>query len=268
MKTMLSFSTKCLRSMDKKILIFIPTRNTAATIEKTFYLIPAHIRREAEFIVVDNASVDNSVEVAKNLGLKVICHDVDRGYGGSNKTAFNYARTTDADIFVVLHSDCQYDPTIMDRVLEPILKKDADAVFGSRILGKKALHGGMPWWKYISNRFLSWLENIATHAHLSEYHSGYRAYSMDVLRRIPYDLNSDNWVFDSEIIFQILNAGFTIKEIPIPTTYKGPISSISFSTGVVYGLSIFWLILKFKLHKWNLVKQGQFMQCYESTLLA
>lgn len=245
--------------MDKKILIFIPTRNTATTIEKTFNLIPEHIRKEAEFIVVDNTSVDNSVEVAEHLGLKVIRHETDRGYGGSNKTAFDYAKTRDVDIFVVLHSDCQYDPTIMDRLLDPVLRNEADAVFGSRIMGKKALREGMPWWKFISNRFLTWIENIATHSHLSEYHSGYRVYSIDILKKIPYHFDSNNWVFDSEIIFQILHSGFRIKEVPIPTTYKGPISSISFATGVVYGLSIFWLILKYKLHTWNIIKQPQFL---------
>ena len=125
--------------MDKKILIFIPTRNTAATIEKTFNLIPEHIKKDVEFIVVDNSSIDNSVELAKKLGLKAIQHNVDRGYGASNKTAFYYAKTRDVDIFVVLHSDCQYDPSIMDRLLLPLLKKEADAVFGSRIMGKKTL---------------------------------------------------------------------------------------------------------------------------------
>lgn len=244
--------------MDKKILIFIPTRNTAPTLEKTFRLIPEQIRNTAEFIVVDNASSDNSVEVAERLGLKVIRHESDRGYGGSNKTAFNYAKAIKADIFVVLHSDCQYDPTILDKVLEPMLRGDADAVFGSRILGKKALQGGMPWWKYISNRFLTWLENRALNANLSEYHTGYRIYAMSMLKKIPYELDSDNWIFDSEIIFQILHLGFTIREVPIPTTYQGPISSISFSTGVVYGLAILWLIVNLKLHHWGIVKQKQF----------
>lgn len=245
--------------MDKKILIFIPTRDTATTIEKTFDLIPEHIKKQAEFIVVDNASTDNSVEVSERLGLKVIRHETDRGYGGSNKTAFDYAATKNIDIFVVLHSDCQYDPAIMDRLLEPALAGEADAVFGSRIMGKKALEGGMPWWKYIANRFLTWIENLATNAHVSEYHTGYRVYSMKMLKRIPYALDSDNWVFDSEIIFQILHLGFSIKEVPIPTSYSGPISSISFLTGVVYGLSVIWLILKFLLHKWNILKQDQFM---------
>jgi glycosyltransferase involved in cell wall biosynthesis len=244
--------------MDKKILIFIPTRNTGATIEKTFNLIPEHIRKEAEFIVVDNASSDNSVEIAKNLGLKVIRHAVDQGYGGSNKTAFDYAKSIDVDIFVILHSDCQYDPSIMDRVLEPMLHSEADAVFGSRIMGKKALQGGMPWWKYCANRLLTWLENWALGAVLSEYHTGYRIYSMELLKSIPYAYDSDNWLFDSEIIFQILHYGFTIKEVPIPTTYNGPISSISFSTGVVYGLSVLWLIVQYKLHQWKIIRLKQF----------
>ena len=243
--------------MEKKILIFIPTRNTASTIEKTLFLIPQHIREKAEFIVVDNASTDNSVEVAEKLGLKVIRHDRDCGYGGSNKTAFDYAKSIEADIFVVLHSDCQYDPSVMDRVLEPMLRGEADAVFGSRIMGN-ALKGGMPWWKYIANRVLTWLENKALNTNLSEYHTGYRIYSLQLLKGIPYQYDSDNWVFDSEIIFQIIHFGFTIKEVPIPTTYEGPISSISFSTGVVYGLSVLGLIAKYLLHKWNIIRQKQF----------
>jgi len=242
-----------------KIIVFIPTRNTASTIEKTYRLIPEPIRAEAAFIVVDNASSDNSIEVARQLGLPVIRHDRDRGYGGSNKTAFDYAKSIGADILVVLHSDCQYDPRIMNRLLEPVLAGEADVVFGSRIMGGGAMKGGMPWWKFVANRFLTWLENLATDAQLSEYHSGYRIYTMKVLKRIAYNQNSDNWIFDSEIIFQIINAGFSIKELPIPTTYSGPISSISFFTGVVYGLSIFWLILKFKLHQWNIIQQKQFI---------
>ena len=241
------------------IIVFIPTRNTAVTIEKTYRLIPELIRAEAAFIVVDNASSDTSVEVARQLGLPVIRHDRDRGYGGSNKTAFDYARSVGVDILVVLHSDCQYDPRIMNQLLEPVLTGEADVVFGSRIMGGGAMRGGMPWWKYVANRFLTCLENLATGARLSEYHSGYRIYTMKVLKKISYSQNSDNWIFDSEIIFQIINAGFSITELPIPTTYSGPISSISFITGVVYGLSIFWLILKFKLHQWNIIQQKQFI---------
>jgi len=241
------------------IIVFIPTRNTAVTIEKTYRLIPELIRAEAAFIVVDNASSDTSVEVARQLGLPLIRHDRDRGYGRSNKTAYDYARSVGVDILVVLHSDCQYDPRIMNQLLEPVLTGEADVVFGSRIMGGGAIRGGMPWWKFVANRFLTCLENLATGAQLSEYHSGYRIYTMKVLKKISYSQNSDNWIFDSEIIFQIINAGFSITELPIPTTYRGPISSISFITGVVYGLSIFWLILKFKLHQWNIIQQKQFI---------
>jgi len=245
--------------MNKKLLIYIPTRNTAQTIEKTYGLIPEHIKREAEFVVVDNASTDNSIEVAEKLGLKVIRHETDRGYGGSNKTGFEYAKKIGADIFLILHSDCQYDPTIMDRILEPVLSGEADLVLGSRIMGKKALAGGMPWWKYVSNRFLTWIENKAQGINISEYHTGYRAYTMEVLTRLPYHESSDNWIFDSEIIFQVANLGFKIKDVPIPTTYQGPISSITFTTGAIYGLSIFGLIFKYKLHKWGIFKQKVFM---------
>lgn len=244
--------------MPPKIIIFIPTRNTATTLKKTYQRIPECIRAHAAFIVVDNASSDSSVAVAHELGLPVIQHEKDRGYGGSNKTAFDYAQSIGADILVVLHSDCQYDPRIMNQLLAPVIAGEADVVFGSRIMGGGAMKGGMPWWKYIANRFLTWIENRATGGQLSEYHSGYRIYTMNVLKRIAYNHNSDNWIFDSEIIFQIINAGFSIKELPIPTTYSGPISSISFFTGVVYGLSIFWLILKFKLHQWNIIQQKQF----------
>jgi glycosyltransferase involved in cell wall biosynthesis len=244
--------------MKPRILIFIPTRNTAATIEKTYRLIPDSIRTSAEFIVVDNASTDNSVAIARQLGLPVVCHERDRGYGGSNKTAFDYAKKIGTDIFVILHSDCQYDPSIMDRLLEPVLSGEADVVLGSRIMGKKALSGGMPWWKYVSNRFLTAVENAAVGARLSEYHTGYRIYTMAVLNRIPYALDSDGWMFEGEILFQILNAGFRIREVPIPTTYSGPISSIPFSTGVVYGLSILLLACRFKLHQWNILRRRQF----------
>jgi glycosyltransferase involved in cell wall biosynthesis len=245
--------------MGKKILVYIPTRNTAPTIEQTYSLIPAHIKQKAEFIVVDNASTDNSVEIAKKLGLPVIRHDFDRGYGGSQKTAFDYAKRNNVDVFVILHSDCQYDPTIMDRVLEPVLSNEADAVFGSRILGKMALQGGMPWWKFVSNRFLTEIENWTLHTHLSEYHTGYRVYTIELLKRVPYYYNSDNWIFDSEIIFQICSLGFRIKEVPIPTSYGGTISSVSFSEGVTYGIAIFGLILKYKLHMWKIIQREQFM---------
>jgi len=246
--------------MYKKVLIFIPTRNTATTLEKTVRLLPDRVREEAQFVVVDNASTDNSVQVAQNLGIPVIRHEQDRGYGGSNKTGFDYAMTRDVDFFAILHSDCQYDPSLMDKILAPALSGEADLVLGSRILGGQALAGGMPWWKYVSNRFLTWCENKALGVYLSEYHTGYRIYSMQLLRKIMYREDSDNWIFDSEILFQICHLKFKIKELPIPTTYEGPISSVSFKAGAIYGLSIFKLIIKYLLHKWGIRIQGQFLE--------
>ncbi|MEI6125136.1 MAG: glycosyltransferase family 2 protein [Pseudomonadota bacterium] len=246
--------------MYERVLIFIPTRNTASTIEKTLNLLPERVRKEAQFVVVDNASRDNSVAVAEKLGLPVIRHEQDRGYGGSNKTGFNYALQKNVDLFAILHSDCQYDPTMMDRILAPALQGEVDLVLGSRIMGKKALAGGMPWWKYISNRFLTWMENKALGVHLSEYHTGYRVYSRSLLQKINYKEDSDNWIFDSEILFQICHLKFRIKELPIPTTYEGPISSVSFWDGAIYGLSIFQLIFKYLLHKWGIRKREQFRE--------
>ncbi len=245
--------------MYKKVLIFIPTRDTAKTIEQTYNLLPEQIKQEARFVVVDNNSSDDSVAVAQRLGFPVIRHDRDMGYGGSNKTAFEYAKKQNVDFFAILHSDCQYDPSIMDRILAPALNGDADVVLGSRIMGKKALAGGMPIWKYVSNRFLTFIENKALGVNLSEYHTGYRIYSMNFLRRIPYWEDSDDWIFDSEILFQICHFRARIVELPIPTTYDGPISSVSLKEGVIYGLSIFGLIFRYLLHKWNIRQQKQFI---------
>jgi glycosyltransferase involved in cell wall biosynthesis len=242
---------------NSKILIYIPTRNTANTLEETYRRIA---NAEAyDYIVVDNGSEDESVAIAERLGLRVIRHHFDRGYGGTQKTAYSYALGRDSDIVVMLHSDGQYAPELLPKIVKPISEGHSDAVFGSRILGRKALEGGMPYWKYISNRFLTWIENKALGTNLSEFHSGYRAYSLSLLSRVPFLYNSDNWLFDSEIIFQIKNLGFRITEIPIPTTYSKSASSVSFFDGVIYGLSIFLLIFKYLLHKGKIIRFKQFM---------
>lgn len=242
---------------NKKILIYIPMRNTAMQLKNTLNRIPQDLK--AEFLVVDNGSKDNSVESAKSLGLKVIQHHFDRGYGASQKTAYSYALGKEVDVVVMLHSDGQYDPKYLPQILKPILHNEADAVFGSRILGRGALSGGMPRWKYVSNLFLTWFENKALGTNLSEFHSGYRAFSIKLLERIPFLYNCDNWLFDSEIIFQIKNLGFSIKEIPISTSYHKGASSVKFLEGLGYGLGIFWLALKYFLHLHGLVRQKQFM---------
>lgn len=246
-----------MKTQDKKILIYIPTRNTSLHIKDTLDRIPRNLN--FEYLVVDNGSTDNSVEVARSLGLRVVQHHFDRGYGASQKTAYSYALGKEVDIVAMIHSDGQYDPLFLPQVLEPILRDEADAVFGSRILGKGALKGGMPYWKYIFNRFLTWFENRVLGSNLSEFHSGYRAYSLKLLERIPFLYNSDSWLFDSEIIFQIKNMGFKIKEIPISTRYHKGASSVSFFEGVGYGLGIFCLAFKYLLHRFGAVKQKQFM---------
>ena len=242
---------------NKKILIYIPTRNTASQLKNTLSRI--HLNLKCDYLVVDNGSSDKSVQLARSLGLRVIQHHFDRGYGGSQKTAYGYALGKDADIVVMLHSDGQYDPVFLSQILEPIINNKADAVFGSRILGGGALAGGMPRWKYFSNRFLTKFENWVLGSKLTEFHSGYRAYSMNMLERIPFLYNSDSWLFDSEIIFQINNLGFRIKEIPITTRYHKGASSVNFFEGVVYGLCVFWLAFKYSLHRCGMVRQKQFM---------
>lgn len=242
---------------EKKILVYIPTRNTAKTVEQTYRKIPN--AENYDYLVVDNGSKDDSVAIAEKLGLRVIRHHFDRGYGGTQKTAYSYVLGRGSDIVVMLHSDGQYVPELLPEIVKPILNGQADAVFGSRILGKKALEGGMPWWKYVSNRFLTWIENKVLNTNLSEFHSGYRAYSAKLLGRVPFLYNSDNWLFDSEIIFQVKNLGFRIVEVPIPTMYFKSASSVSLFDGIIYGLSIFKLILKYSLYKTKLIKFKQFM---------
>ena len=175
---------------NKKILIYIPMRNTALHLKDTLSRIPPGIK--SEFIVVDNGSRDNSIELARSLGLKVIQHYFDRGYGSSQKTAYSYALGKEVDIVVMLHSDGQYDPQYLPQILEPLINDEADAVFGSRILGKGALEGGMPLWKYVSNKFLTWFENKFISSALSEFHSGYRAYSVKLLERV-LEINNVTW---------------------------------------------------------------------------
>lgn len=240
-----------------KILVYIPTYNTAKTLAQTISKIPKNI--ECEFIVVDNGSKDNSVQVAESLGLKVIRHYHNRGYGGSQKTAYIYAMGAKTDVVAMLHSDDQYDPSLLNQILEPIRKDEADVVFGSRILGSRALQGGMPIYKYISNRFLSWFENLALGTNISEFHSGYRAFKTKALEKIPFLFNSDNWLFDSEIIFQLVWAGQRIKEIPIPTKYHATASSVPFFDCIIYGLGVFKLIMRFYLYRLGIIKPKQFL---------
>ncbi|UCB56942.1 MAG: glycosyltransferase family 2 protein [Candidatus Omnitrophota bacterium] len=240
-----------------KVLIYMPTYNTSKTLVQTISKIPKNL--DCEYIVVDNGSKDNSVQLAKSLGLRVIRHYHNRGYGGSQKTAYIYAIGSKADVVVMLHSDDQYDPTLLNQILKPIKDDEADVVFGSRILGAKALEGGMPRYKYVSNRFLTRLENSALGTNISEFHSGYRAFRIKALEKIPFLFNSDSWLFDSEIIFQLVLARLRIKEISIPTKYHATASSIPFFESIIYGLGVLKLIIRFYLYRLGILKSKQFI---------
>ena len=234
---------------NKKVVVILPAYNAAKTLEKTVRDIPAGWVND--IILVDDASRDNTVEIAKKLGLKVFTHPVNRGYGGNQKTCYSEALKIGADIVVMVHPDFQYDPAFIPELVKPLVNNEADAVFGSRMLvPKNAIAGGMPYWKFVANIFLTFLENLVLGLHLSEFHSGFRAYSRRVLRAVPFEKNSDDFVFDTEIIVQMKKVGmYRIKEIPINTRYFPDASMINFFRSSFYGLSILLVMVKYLVWK-------------------
>ena len=231
----------------KKVIVVMPAYNAAKTLERTLDDIPLDCIDG--IILTDDASQDDTVGIAKGLGLKVIAHEVNKGYGANQKTCYKEALKQGADIMIMVHPDHQYDPTVIPQLIEPLLKGECDAVFGSRMLGGRPLEGGMPKWKYLANIFLTALENATFYMYLTEYHSGLRAYSRKYLETVKFELNSDDFVFDSEIIAQGVFHNMRIREIPIQTRYFADASQIGFWRSVVYGLSILKTLVKFKLHK-------------------
>lgn len=220
-----------------KVIVVLPAYNAGRTLERTYNDIP----KDAvdEIILVDDASKDDTVEIAKRLNLHVIVHDRNRGYGANQKTCYNAALAMGADIIVMLHPDYQYDPTLLPQLIEPIKRGEADIVLGSRMMRHRdALRGGMPKYKYVGNIFLTWLENFVLCQRLSEYHTGYRAYSRKVLETVPFMSNSDDFVFDTEILIQAKVAGFRIAEVPVPTRYFSEASSIDLLQSLWYGIGI------------------------------
>ncbi len=229
------------------VVVVMPAYNAARTLERTYADIPHD--RVSRIILVDDVSRDETVEVAHQLGLDVIIHRQNRGYGGNQKTCYDAAIAAGADVVVMLHPDYQYDATRIPDLIAPILAGERDLMLGSRFLGDP-LAGGMPRWKYVANRFLTGLENAAFGLHLSEYHTGLRAYSRRLLETIPYGLNSDDFVFDQELIAQVVAAGgLPIGEIAVPTRYFEEASSVGFKRSVVYGLSTLRVVLRFLLHR-------------------
>ncbi len=244
---------------DKKVVVVLPAYNAALTMEKTISEIPFDV--VDEIVLVDDNSTDNSIEVAQRIGIKhIIQHTQNKGYGGNQKSCYNKALELNADIIIMLHPDYQYTPKLLLAMISVIGNDLYKVVFASRILGKGALKGGMPLYKYISNRFLTLFQNIMMNQKLSEYHTGYRAYHKDVLEKINYSQNSDDFVFDNEMVAQIFYNGFEIAEVTCPTKYFEEASSINLKRSITYGLgvlkvSIFYFLTRLKIYKWKLLTQ-------------
>jgi len=243
----------------KKVVVVLPAYNAALTMEKTISEIPMDI--VDELVLVDDNSTDNSIEVAQKLGIQhIIEHTQNKGYGGNQKSCYDKALELKADIIIMLHPDYQYTPKLLLAMVSVIGNDLYKVVFGSRILGKGALMGGMPLYKYVANRFLTLFQNTMMNQKLSEYHTGYRAYHKDVLQKINYKQNSDDFIFDNEMVAQIFYNGFEIAEITCPTKYFKEASSINLSRSITYGLgvlkvSILYFLTKIKIYKWKLLTQ-------------
>ncbi len=237
----------------KKVVVVLPAYNAALTIGKTYQEIPFDIVDEV--ILVDDASKDDTIDVAQKLGLKhIIRHEKNKGYGGNQKSCYNKALELGADIVIMLHPDYQYTPKLIPAMASIIGNELYHVVLGSRILGKGALKGGMPWYKYIANRLLTFTQNILIDQKLSEYHTGYRSFSKEVLESINYNINSDDFVFDNQMLSQIFYAGYEIGEVTCPTKYFEEASSINFKRSAIYGLGVLKVSFQHFLQRKGLAK--------------
>jgi len=240
----------------KKIIVVMPAYNAEKTLKRTLDDIP--MDWVDEILLVDDASRDGTVALARKLGLTVFVHEKNKGYGGNQKTCYTEALKRGGQIMIMVHPDHQYDPTVIPQLIQPLLDAKCDAMFGSRMLGGRPLEGGMPKWKYLANIFLTAVENAAFYMYLTEYHSGLRAYSRRYLETVNFMADSDDFVFDSEIIAQGVLTGMRIREIPIETRYFQEASQIGMGRSIVYGLSILKTLVKFKMHKKGILKFGMF----------
>ncbi len=241
----------------KKLVIVLPAYNAALTLEKTYKEIPFDIVDEV--ILVDDNSNDKTIEEAHRLGIShIIKHDVNRGYGGNQKTCYNKALEIGGDIIIMLHPDYQYTPKLIPSMAYLIANNVYQVVLGARTLGKGALRGGMPLYKYISNRALTFFENVMLRQKVAEYHTGYRAFSREVLETINYEVNSEDFVFDNEMLSQIIYLGYEIAEITCPTRYFEEASSINFNRSITYGLGVLRVSVVHRLCKWKLMKRKMY----------
>lgn len=236
----------------KKIIVILPAYNAEKTLEKTWREIPFDC--VDDIVLVDDASRDNTAKEAERLGIKTIVHTANRGYGGNQKSCYRAALELGADIVVMLHPDYQYTPRLVTAMAAMIAYGEFDAVLASRILGTGALTGGMPFYKYFSNRLLTFVENVLLGQKLSEYHTGYRAFSRAVLERLPLEENSDDFVFDNQMIAQIAWFGFSIGEISCPTRYAPDSSSINFWRSMVYGFGVLRTALQFRMARMGIIR--------------
>ena len=241
-----------------KVIVVMPAYNAEKTLEKTFRDIPPG--SVAEVILGDDCSSDRTVEIAQKLGLRVLRTPVNSGYGANQKMLYREALKRGADVIVMVHPDWQYDATKVPAMAAPILAGDKDMMMGSRVLGGKrgTLAGGMPLYKFISNRFLTLVENLCLGLRLSEYHTGFRAYSRKMLETIPFELNSDDFVFDSEVLAEAAAARCRVGEIPVPCRYFAEASEINFRRSAIYGLQTLGVCLRYLLHKTGIKAFAQF----------
>lgn len=238
-----------------KVVVVMPAYNAEKTLRMTYADLPHNLVDLV--ILVDDGSSDETVRVARELKLEVFVHDRNYGYGANQKTCYREALRAGADIVVMVHPDYQYDPTLLPEIIKPIEDGRTDVVFGSRLLHGNAMRRGMPWWKYLGNRFLTRLENTVFDLNLSEFHTGYRAYRREVLEAVNVEMNSDKFVFDQEIVAQLVDVGARFAEVPVPTRYFPQASSCSLTASCRYGLSILSVLARYLLHR-HLLEQKQF----------
>lgn len=243
---------------NQKVLIVLPAFNASQTLEKTYNDIPAKYKEHV--LLVDDVSNDDTIAIAKKLHITIVQHKKNLGYGGNQKTCYRTALKMKADIVVMVHPDYQYDPKLISAMVEMINSGDYDCILGSRIIDGNAMKGGMPFYKYIFNRVLTFFENVCTGAKVTEYHTGLRAYTADVLKNINFENNSNNFVFDNQTLLQILAHMYRIGELSCPTKYFKEASSINFSRSVIYGLgcvywSIIYLLGRLKIYRHPLIYQ-------------